>query len=104
MVFIVQHITELNKLAKEGRWRPDIRRLEEFRSAADMTETDYAEAWAWMHWLLETDPARKTLFQEYLADLRRTGVPTPLSIYVRRLGGDPEREVFDYVRWLEGKL
>jgi len=94
----------LNKLAKEGRWKPDIRRLEEFRSPAELTETDYAESWAWMHWLLETEPARRALFQEYLADLRRTGAPMPLSLYLRRLGGNPERELFDYVRWLEGKL
>jgi hypothetical protein len=102
--FHPQHIAELNKLAKEGRWKPDIRRLEEFRSPAEMTETDYAESWAWMHWLLETEPARRALFQEYLADLRRTGAPMPLSLYLRRLGGNPERELFDYVRWLEGKL
>ena len=56
--FHPQHMAELNKLAKEGRWKPDIRRLEEFRSPAEMTETDYAESWAWMHWLLETEPAR----------------------------------------------
>ena len=25
-----------------------------------MTETDYAESWAWVHWLLETEPIRRT--------------------------------------------
>ena len=67
------HISDLNKLAAEGRWQPDIRRLESFRSPAEMTEIDYGESWAWVHWLLETDPARKQLFQGYIADLRRTG-------------------------------
>ena len=97
------HIADLNKLAKEGRWRPDIRRLEAFRSPADMTEIDYGESWAWVHWMLETEPTRRALFQEYIADLRRSGTPTPLSLYLRRLGGDPEREVFEYVRWLDAK-
>jgi hypothetical protein len=96
-------LVELDKQAKQGRWRPDIRRLESLRSPADMTEIDYAEAWAWVHWLLQTDPAHKSLLQEYLADLRRTGTPTPLSLYVRRLGGDPEHDLFDYVVRLGGK-
>jgi hypothetical protein len=99
----VPHVAELNRLAKEGRWRPDIRRLETFRSPAEMSQVDYAESWAWMHWLLETEPARKTLLQEYLADLRRTGVATPLSLYLRRLDGNPEQSLSEHVRKLEEK-
>jgi hypothetical protein len=96
-------LDELTKLAKQGRWRPDIRRLEAMRSPAEMTEIDYAEAWSWVHWLLETDPVHKSLLQEYLTDLRRTGNAAPLSLYVRRLGGDPQRDVFDYIVRLESK-
>jgi hypothetical protein len=94
-------LAELNKQAKQGRWRPDVRRLESLRSPAEMTELDYAEAWAWVHWLLETDPPHKALLQDYLADLRRTGTPMPLSLYLRRLPGDPERDLFDYVTRLD---
>ncbi|HTQ38263.1 MAG TPA: DUF1570 domain-containing protein [Pirellulales bacterium] len=96
-------LAELNKQAKQGRWRPDIRRLESLRSPAEMTECDYAEAWAWVHWLLETDPTHKALLQEYLADLRRTGTPTPLSLYVRRMDGDPEHQLFDYIVRLQDR-
>jgi hypothetical protein len=53
--------------------------------------------------MLETTPERKTLLQEYLADLRRTGVATPLSLYLRRLEGHPEQQLTDYIRTLEGK-
>ncbi|HEY2883384.1 MAG TPA: DUF1570 domain-containing protein [Pirellulales bacterium] len=95
------HIADLNKLEKEGRWRPDIRRLEAFRSPADMTEIDYGESWAWVHWLLETTPQRRALLQEYLADLHRTGMAPPLSLYLRKLGGDPERELYDYIHSLD---
>jgi len=97
------HISDLNKLAAEGRWQPDIRRLEAFRSPAEMTEIDYGESWAWVHWLLETDPARKQLFQGYIADLRRTGVPTPLSLYLRQFNYDPQRSLLEYVRRLGSK-
>jgi hypothetical protein len=97
------HVVELNRLAKEGRWLADLRRLETFRSPAEMSQVDYAESWAWMHWFLETTPERKTLLQEYLADLRRTGVATPLSLYLRRLEGNPEQLLTEHVRGLEGK-
>ncbi len=90
-------------MAKQGRWRPDLRRLESLRSPAEMTEIDYGEAWAWVYWMLQTDPVHKSLLHEYLADLRRTGTPTPLSLYVRRLSGDPDRDLFDYVAWLNNR-
>ena len=96
-------LAELAKHAQDGTWHPDIRRLENFRSPADMTEIDYAEAWAWVHWLLETTPEHKAVLQEYLADLHRTGQPTPLSLYLRRLPGDPEHDLFDYIRQLQPK-
>ena len=96
-------LAELNRRAKDGSWRPDIRRLEMFRSPAEMTETDYAESWAWVHWLLETDPLHKSILQGYLTDLRRTGTPTPLSLYLRRLNGDPQQDLLAYVGWLSSK-
>jgi hypothetical protein len=95
-------LDELNKQARQGRWRPDIHRLESIRSPADMTELDYAEAWAWVHWMLESDPVRKSLLQDYLADLRRTGAPAQLSLYLARLGGDPEQDLFAYIVRLNG--
>jgi hypothetical protein len=96
-------LAELNRRAKDGSWRPDIRRLEMLRSPAEMTETDYAESWVWVHWLLETDPLHKSILQGYLTDLRRTGTPMPLSLYLRRLNGDPQQDLLAYVGWLSSK-
>jgi hypothetical protein len=98
------HVEELSVLAKQGNWRPDLRRLEAFRSPAEMAETDYAESWAWIHWLLESDPQHQAVLQEYLTDLRRnSNAQAPLSIYVRRLPGDPEADLLAYVQWLGAK-
>ncbi|MCC7084035.1 MAG: DUF1570 domain-containing protein [Pirellulales bacterium] len=94
------HVAELNRLALAGRWRPDIRRLETFRSPAEMSQADYAESWAWVHWMLATTPERKTLLQEFLADLRRTGTATPLSPSLRRLEDNPERQLAEHVQSL----
>lgn len=73
----------LENLATQG-WRPDLERLERIDSAAEMTQIDYAEAWAWIHLLMETDPARRTLVQGYLAELRRGGMAPPFAPRIKR--------------------
>ena len=47
---------ELLKELHAGRWRPDLVRLELLPSSAEMTQLDYAEAWAWTYSLLHTTP------------------------------------------------
>jgi hypothetical protein len=66
-----------------------------------MSQVEYAEAWAWVHWMLETDPQRRDVLQRYLAELRRDGTTPPFSVYVRQLGGNPEGMLIQYVQWLE---
>lgn len=83
------HAAHLSGRFLEGTWRLDLERLEALDSAGRMTQDHYAEAWAWVHWLLHTTPARRTILQEYLADLRRDGAATPLSARLAMLEGTP---------------
>ncbi len=78
---------------------PEIRPMEQFASAGAMQQADYAEAWAWAHWLLETDAPHRDLLQSYLQTIRKEAAQ-PLSLFIRRLPGDPHRELADYVAWL----
>jgi hypothetical protein len=65
-------------------WQPDLPRLEALNSAGDMTQLDYAEAWLWVHFLLEGSGEKATLLTTYLNDLR-TGQPAePLSARLRQ--------------------
>ena len=64
----------LARLQQQG-WQPNLPRLEQLNSAGSMTQDDYAESWAWAHWLLETDPRRRALLQQYLQALRTTARP-----------------------------
>jgi hypothetical protein len=73
------HITLLLGELQERRWSPDVVRLEQIQSAADMTQRDYAESWAWMHLLLETSPERRDLLRNHLARIRMTGSAATLS-------------------------
>lgn len=83
------HVQLLARLLAQG-WRPHLARLEQLAAATDMTQADYAEAWAWSHWLLETDPARRELLNAYLGAIRRDGAAPPLSDWLRQSFGEAE--------------
>lgn len=81
------HVAHLAGRLLEGTWRPDIERLEALQAAGEMTQDDYAEAWAWVHWMLRSSPERAEMLQDYLADLRRDGKTAPLPVRLVRSAG-----------------
>lgn len=81
------HVAHLNGRLLEGTWRPDIERLDALQAAGEMTQDDYAEAWAWVHWMLRSSPERAEILQDYLADLRRDGKTAPLPLRLARAEG-----------------
>jgi hypothetical protein len=85
---------------KEGRWRPDLRRLEQFPADYNMTKDDYAEAWAWVHFLMESRGQTLSLLQTYLSDLRRNGAATPISARLATLIPQPDAAMIERVRQL----
>ena len=94
------HIEALVPLWKQEGWAPDLRRLEGLKTAAEMSQNEYAEAWLWVHWMLESEPRRRVL-QTYLGDLRREGTTPPLSVYLRQLGGNPDAALVEHLKWLD---
>jgi len=78
------HVDYLNGQLAVGGWRPSLPRLEQLTAAADMTQLDYAEAWLWVHFLLESPQGKPELITGYLADLRTLEHAAPLS---ERLSG-----------------
>jgi hypothetical protein len=89
----------LEKLAKYG-WKPDLARLERLASASDMTQLDYAEAWAWTHWLMEGDLARRQIVQGYLDELRKDAVVPPFSVRLHGWFPQPEPLLIAHLRSL----
>ena len=82
-------------------WQPDLRRLERFADNYNMTQDDYAEAWAWTHFLMESHPETLDALRAYLAELRRNdGAATPLSVRLRAIFDHPDAEMIAYVRRL----
>jgi hypothetical protein len=82
-------------------WRPNLRRLEEFPANYNMTQDDYAEAWAWVHWLMESRPESLELLRSYLAELRRDGTARPLSARLTAMFGQPDAAMVEHIRRME---
>lgn len=73
------HVAVLWSQFQEGRWRPNLRRIESLADMPTMAQLEYAEAWLWVHFLLQTTRERLTLVQTYLAELRRSASAPPFS-------------------------
>ncbi len=72
----------LKQLASQINFQPNLARLEQLSEAAAMTQQDYAESWAWVHFLLESDAKETHLLTNYLADLQQ-GTTSMLSSQVQ---------------------
>lgn len=86
----------LTLLITQGR-RPDMARLETLTSIGDMRQEDYAESWAWVHWLLNTDPQRRIVLQQFLQSLRSQALYVPISAVVKTRWPQAERELCDHL-------
>lgn len=91
------HVRGMASRLAAGGWRPDLRRLESLSTAAEMSQLDYAESWAWVHFLLETAPQRRELLRAYLQTLRRQGAVEPLSAQIARNIPAAERLLADHI-------
>ena len=92
------HVDYLLGQLDAGGWRPDLKRLESLTSAADMTRLDYAEAWLWVHFLLESEGNKAAVLTDYLAELQITGAPTPLSAHLAHRLADPNAALIEHLR------
>jgi hypothetical protein len=97
-----EHVALLVERLQTDGWRPELERLEALPPDVDMTQADYAEAWAWVHFLLTSHPARRELLCDHLRDMRQHGSARPLSAGLRQWGGQPTAELVAHVQSLSG--
>jgi hypothetical protein len=94
------YVRQVAAAVAKGTWHPNLRRLEQLDPAGDMSQEDYVESWAWVHFLLESQPAEAELLRHYLSDLRRDAKATPLSGRLAALVGHPEWALLEHMRLL----
>jgi hypothetical protein len=70
----------LDQLRRDGgaTFRPDLARLEQLTEVQQMAPAEYREAWAWVHFMLNTTPENKKVLVKYLRELRATTDPGKL--------------------------
>lgn len=68
------HLEEL-KTAKAENWSPNLYRLEMISDFRDLTARDYAECWAWVHFLLNSSDESTSVLMTYLEGLRTAKLP-----------------------------
>jgi hypothetical protein len=90
----------IERINKE-HWQPDLKRLEQFPSDYNMTQDDYAEAWAWAHFLMESRPESLEMLRSYLSDLRQGGTANPLSDRLAAKYDRPGDTLLEHVKRLE---
>ena len=96
------HVEQLVAELEHGWW-PDLRRLETLDDAGALRQVDYAESWAWVHFLLETSTERREALQAYLQALTSTSPIGPLSASVLAVETTPtvEQQLIDHLRMLQ---
>ena len=90
--------------ALSGSWRPDLQRLEQLRATGEMTQREYAESWAWVHFLLESSPQRLGVLQSYLQTLNKSQAPEYISEALRRTDPAYVQQMADYILVLRQSL
>jgi hypothetical protein len=91
------HVEQLSAEFEQGR-KPNLRRLEQMTDAGELTQSDYAESWAWVHFLLESTPERRKVLQTYLQALTTPADAGQLSARVLTVNaGQVERQLIEHV-------
>ncbi len=60
-------------------FKPNLARLEQLNQLQQMSPDEYREAWAWVHFMLRTDPETKQVLTVYLRELRKNPNPGPIE-------------------------
>lgn len=84
------HVDLLSDLKQHNGWKPDLARLERLTDAAELDQQDYAESWAWVYALLNSEPDERAVLTQYLADIHLKGTVEPLSRRVVAMNAEPE--------------
>lgn len=94
----VELLRWLQPRLEHGHWQPDLWRLEQLPQDGDMELADYAEAWAWVHFLLHSGPETRDRLRDYLAEIRHDSQAEPLAFRLRRGLGDPNTSLLAHLR------
>ncbi|MDA1013933.1 MAG: DUF1570 domain-containing protein [Planctomycetota bacterium] len=97
-----RYVEQLTSAVDHG-WKPSMKRLEGIREFSHLQRMDYAEAWAWVHFMLSDSVDSKRVLTEYLADLRDDPSPTPISKRLREIHPDLDGRLMRHLQTLRSQ-
>ena len=97
------HVYHLVNGLDRGQWKPDLRRLESLESASQLTQTDYAESWLWVHFLLTGDSQTRLIIQRLLQELIENGSAGPILPQVEIEFPDYEAQLLMHLKSLDAR-
>jgi hypothetical protein len=65
-----------------------------------MNQSHYAEAWAWVYFLLNSGPDTREVLTSYMADVSDKGIAEPLSIRLATRNIEPQRTMVQFLAGL----
>ncbi len=93
-----QHAELLMKKYDKDQWTPNLPRVEQLNDAVEMTQTDYAESWLWVHLLLESSDERRELVQQHVAKLKEGSEVVPFSQLLAQQESSTERVLIQHLK------
>lgn len=97
------HVYHLSSAFNQGRWRPNLARLEGLESASTMTQLEYAESWLWVHFLLSGDVDSKSIVRDQLSELKSTGQAAPMLTRIASKIPDYENQLIMHLKVLSDR-
>jgi Protein of unknown function (DUF1570) len=91
------HVALLGDMMKHNNWQPNLARLATLTDAGQMDQRDYAEAWAWVYFLLHSDAENRQLLVDYLADLRTNPNAETLPARLATRSAEPEVALAEFL-------
>jgi hypothetical protein len=95
------HLDLLSDMMHHDGWKPNLEKLEQLREASQMDQRHYAESWAWVYAMLHSDPERRKILTDYLAELYERGTAAPLSHRLAAHSAQPEQTLATYLTELK---
>lgn len=76
-----EHLPWLNDALSKSTWQPNLERLATISRPEQMSGTDYAESWLWIHYLMQN--RRTSIVPDYLVARRGRKIVDPIPLQIR---------------------
>jgi hypothetical protein len=95
-----RHLEQITAGMTTKSFKPDLNHLEQLTQVQQMTPTEYREAWAWVHLMLQDRAEGKVVLTDYLQQLRFNPAPGTLQEKLAAVFPDLDEAFIHHVRHL----